>query len=44
MRTLIREVVADIDDAAWEIILVVHWVAGAHSELPISSRPCVNWC
>src|ERR1700729_3800364 len=33
VRTLVHEVVADIDDAASEIVLIVHWVGGAHSEL-----------
>ncbi len=33
VRTLIHEVVADIDDVASEIVLIVHWVGGAHSEL-----------
>jgi hypothetical protein len=30
--------VADIDDAASEIVLVVHWVGGAHSELRLPKR------
>ena len=38
MRTLIQEVVADIDDAASEIVLIVHWVGGAHSELRLPKR------
>ena len=38
MRTLIQEVVADIDDAALEIVLIVHWVGGAHSELRLPKR------
>ena len=38
MRTLIHEVVADIDDAASEIVLIVHWVGGAHSELRLPKR------
>jgi hypothetical protein len=37
-RTLIHEVVADIDDAASEIVLIVHWVGGAHSELRLPKR------
>ena len=32
MRTLIQEVVADIDDNAAEVILVVHWMGGIHTE------------
>jgi hypothetical protein len=38
VRTLIHEVVADIDDAASEIVLIVHWVGGAHSELRLPKR------
>ena len=38
VRTLIHEVVADIDDAASEIALIVHWVGGAHSELRLPKR------
>ena len=38
VRALIHEVVADIDDAASEIVLIVHWVGGAHSELRLPKR------
>ena len=38
VRTLVHEVVADIDDAASEIVLIVHWVGGAHSELRLPKR------
>src|SRR5712664_3646270 len=38
VRTLIHEVVADIDDAASEIVLIVHWAGGAHSELRLPKR------
>ena len=38
MRTLIHEVVADIDDVASELILIIHWVGGAHSEMRLSKR------
>ncbi|WP_247493149.1 hypothetical protein [Bradyrhizobium sp. 142] len=38
VRTLIHEVVADIHDAASEIVLIVHWVGGAHSELRLPKR------
>jgi DNA invertase Pin-like site-specific DNA recombinase len=38
VRTLIHEVVADIDDAASEIVLVVHWAGGIHSELRLPKR------
>ena len=33
VRTLIHEVIADIDQKAAEIILLVHWVGGVHSEI-----------
>jgi hypothetical protein len=38
VRTIIHEVVADIDDAAAEIVLVVHWVGGVHSEMRLPKR------
>ncbi|MER2634667.1 MAG: recombinase family protein [Rhizobiaceae bacterium] len=38
VRTLIQEVVADIDDAAAEIVLVVHWIGGLHSEMRLPRR------
>jgi hypothetical protein len=31
--------VADIDVAASEIVLIIHWVGGAHSELRLPKRP-----
>jgi hypothetical protein len=38
VRTLIHEVVADIDDAAAQIVLIIHWTGGAHSEIRLSKR------
>jgi DNA invertase Pin-like site-specific DNA recombinase len=38
VRTIIQEVMADIDDAAAEIVLVVHWVGGVHSEMRLPRR------
>ena len=38
MRTLIEEIVADIDDAASEIVLIVHWAGGVHSEIRLPKR------
>ena len=38
VRTLIHEVVADIDDDASEIVIIVHWAGGAHSELRLPKR------
>jgi hypothetical protein len=38
VRTIIQEVIADIDDAAAEIVLVVHWIGGVHSEMRLPRR------
>src|SRR6266581_2184014 len=38
VRTLIHEVVADIDDTTSEIVIVVHWSGGAHSEIRLPRR------
>ncbi len=38
VRTLIHEVVADVDSAAGEIILLVHWQGGVHTELRLPRR------
>ena len=38
MRTLIQEVVADIDDDASEIVIIVHWTGGVHSEIRLPKR------
>jgi len=38
VRTLIQEVTADVDDAAAEIVLVVHWIGGVHSEIRLLRR------
>ena len=37
-RTVIHEVIADIDQEAAEIVLVVHWIGGAHSEMRLPRR------
>jgi DNA invertase Pin-like site-specific DNA recombinase len=34
-RALITEIVADVDAAAGEIVLVIHWKGGQHSELRV---------
>jgi len=34
-RALITEIVADVDEAAGEIVLVIHWKGGQHSELRV---------
>ena len=38
VRTVIEEVVADIDDAASEIVLLIHWMGGVHTELRLPKR------
>ncbi len=38
VRTLIHEVVADIDDDAGEIVLVIHWTGGVHTEQRLPRR------
>jgi hypothetical protein len=38
VRTLIDEVVADIDDATSEIVLIVHWAGGIHSQMRLPKR------
>src|SRR6516162_10017550 len=38
VRTLIHEVVVDVDAEAGELILVVHWKGGVHTELRLPRR------
>jgi len=38
VRTVIHEVIVDIDPEAAEIILVVHWVGGVHNEMRLPRR------
>jgi hypothetical protein len=38
VRTVIHEVIADIDPEAAEIVLVIHWIGGVHSELRLPRR------
>ena len=38
VRAVIQEVVADVDVAAAEIVLLVHWVGGVHSEIRLPRR------
>ena len=35
LRTLIEDIVADVDDMTREIVLVVHWKGGRHTELRV---------
>lgn len=36
IRVLIQEIVADVDDSTHEVVLVIHWVGGRHSELRVA--------
>jgi DNA invertase Pin-like site-specific DNA recombinase len=38
VRTVIDEVIADLDDEASEIVLLIHWRGGAHTELRLQKR------
>ena len=38
VRTLIHEVVVDVDPSVGEVILVVHWKGGVHTELRLPRR------
>lgn len=38
VRTLIREIVVDLDEPAGEINLVIHWQGGIHTELMVPRR------
>jgi hypothetical protein len=38
VRILIEEVVADVDESSREIVLLIHWAGGRHSELRIRKR------
>ena len=38
VRILIHEIIVDVDDAAHEIVLVLHWQGGRHTELRVA-RP-----
>ncbi|MCK5750398.1 MAG: recombinase family protein [Oricola sp.] len=38
VRTVIQEVIADIDDEASEIVLLIHWIGGVHTQLRMPKR------
>jgi hypothetical protein len=38
IRTLIRDIIVDVDSQAGEVILVVHWKGGIHTELRLPRR------
>jgi DNA invertase Pin-like site-specific DNA recombinase len=37
-RILIQEIVADVDEPAGEIVLMIHWAGGRHSELRVKKN------
>ena len=42
VRALVNEIVVDIDEAAREIVLIIHWKGGQHSELRAREKPCTG--
>ena len=38
LRTLIEEILVDVDEAASQIVVLIHWQGGLHSELLIPKR------
>jgi hypothetical protein len=38
VRALIREVVVDVDNVVGEVVLMIHWQGGAHTELRVARR------
>jgi hypothetical protein len=42
VRTVIQEVIADIDADAGEIVLIIHWVGGAQPQLRLPRRRTVS--
>jgi DNA invertase Pin-like site-specific DNA recombinase len=38
LRSLIHEVIVDIDNAACEVVLLIHWKGGVHTELRVPRR------
>jgi DNA invertase Pin-like site-specific DNA recombinase len=38
VRSLIHEVVVDVDTAAAEVVLIIHWKGGAHTEVRVPRR------
>ena len=38
VRTIILEVIADIDSEAVEIVLILHWIGGVHTEMRLPRR------
>src|ERR1017187_2440385 len=38
VRILIQEIVADVEESSREIVLLIHWAGGRHSELRLKKR------
>ena len=38
LRTLIRDIIVDVDDQAAEVVVVIHWKGGVHTELRLPRR------
>jgi DNA invertase Pin-like site-specific DNA recombinase len=38
LRALIRDIVVDVDDSAAEVVAVIHWKGGVHTELRLPRR------
>ncbi|MGA8708414.1 MAG: recombinase family protein [Steroidobacteraceae bacterium] len=38
VRSLIHEIVVDVDPKAAEVVLVIHWIGGVHTELRVPRR------
>jgi hypothetical protein len=41
VRALVNEIIVDIDESAREIVLIIHWKGGQHSELRLR-KPCTG--
>jgi hypothetical protein len=41
-RILIEEIIAEVDVKASQLILIIHWAGGRHSELRLKSRAWVS--
>jgi DNA invertase Pin-like site-specific DNA recombinase len=46
VRILIEEIVVDVDEEKREVVLVIHWAGGRHSELRVKKRKTGQhrWC
>ena len=42
IRILMREIVADVDESRKEIVLLIHWAGGRHSELRLKKSEMID--